>query len=201
MKEAGAAELGALIRAARHGVTAPSRLYLVGATSHLLEGWRDRVSALELAGVTGDFELMGAVRSAAVALGLRIAWESPAEVIPLPEGWEERSRAVAAGVIEPAGHLNVRHFDPYSVVLRLVARGDEGDYLVALEYLRRGWIERDRLEELHAEVVPRFTRATLAQDPAEFRRKFSGLRQLMSRHRAAGTPAEHAMADTGMSWI
>jgi hypothetical protein len=64
------------------------------------------------------------------------------------------------------------------VVLRLVARGDEPDYVISLEYLRRGWAELARLETLLADVLPRFTNATLAQDPAEFRRKFKGLRQL-----------------------
>jgi hypothetical protein len=74
--------------------------------------------------------------------------------------------------------LLVQHFDPYSVVLRLVARGDEPDYVVALEYLKKGWVDLARLETLLADVVPRFTNETLAQDPAEFRRKFRGLRQL-----------------------
>ena len=81
-----------------------------------------------------------------------------------------------------------RHFDPYSVVLRLIARGDEPDYVAALEYVRHGWVEPARLEGLLREVVPRMTNQTLAQDPAEFRRKFKGLRQLYLRSHAVYSP-------------
>jgi hypothetical protein len=95
--------------------------------------------------------------------------------------------AVAAS-IDQGGPLEVRHFDPYSVVLRLIARGDEPDYVAALEYVLHGWVEPARLEGLLAEVVPRMTSETLAQDPAEFRRKFKGLRQLYLRSHAVYSP-------------
>jgi hypothetical protein len=49
------------------------------------------------------------------------------------------------------------------------------------------------LEALLADVLPRFTRATLAQDPAEFRRKFRGLRQLAVRE-AAGAGADPVLS-------
>src|SRR5688572_32620365 len=47
--------------------------------------------------------------------------------------------------------------------------GDEPDYVAALEYVLRNWVEPARLESLLGEVVPRMTNQTLAQDPAEFR--------------------------------
>jgi hypothetical protein len=78
VKEAGLAELWTLIAALRRSVAAPARLYLVSRTSHLAEGWRDRVPALELAGDAGGAELGEAVREAARALGVD-SWESPAD--------------------------------------------------------------------------------------------------------------------------
>ena len=101
MKEAGLAELEALIAAVRRGVTAPARLYLVSRTSHLTERWRDRVPVLELAGEAGRAELSEAVREAAGSLGLDLVWESPADVIPLPVGWEARSRLAMIGQVAP----------------------------------------------------------------------------------------------------
>ena len=99
----------------------------------------------------------------------------------------------------PETRLELRHFDPYSVVLRLIARGDEPDYVAALEYVLHEWVEPARLEGLLAEVVPRMTNQTLAQDPAEFRRKFKGLRQLYLRSHAVyspgGTRANKAVSD------
>jgi hypothetical protein len=198
VKEAGFAELCALIAAVRRSVAAPARLYLVSRTSHLAEGWCDRVPAFELAGDAGRAELGEAVREAAQALGVDLVWESPADVIPLPVGWEERSlgaealaKAARPAMIGRGGTgnaLELRHFDPYSVILRLIARGDEPDYVAALEYVLHEWVEPARLESLLGEVVPRMTNETLAQDPAEFRRKFKGLRQLYRRSHAVYSP-------------
>lgn len=208
MSEAGLAELSSLVASVEGRVAAPTfakatvdkpaRLYLVSRTSHLAEGWRDRVPALELAGDSHRPELGDVVREAGRALGVRVVWQSPADVIPLPAGWEERSLGTEAlaEVARPAkigeggtgNGLELRHFDPYSVVLRLIARGDEPDYVAALEYVLHGWVEPARLEGLLAEVVPRMTNQTLAQDPAEFRRKFKGLRQLYSRSHTVYSP-------------
>ena len=198
MKEAGLAELSALIASVQRSVTAPERLYLVSRTSHLAEGWCDRVPALELAGdahlrqgyggQAGGADLGEAVREAGQALGVNLVWESPADVIPLPAGWEERSLPAMIGQGGAGNALELRHFDPYSVVLRLIARGDEPDYVAALEYVQHAWVEPARLESLLSEVVPRMTNQTLAQDPAEFRRKFKGLRQLYLRSHAVYSP-------------
>ena len=199
MKEAGLAELGTLIAAVRRSVAAPARLYLVSRTSHLAEGWCDRVPAFELAGDAGRAELGEAVREAGRALGVDLVWESPADVIPLPAGWEERSRPAMIGQGGTGNALELRHFDPYSVVLRLIARGDEPDYVAALEYVLHEWVEPARLEGLLGEVVPRMTNQTLAQDPAEFRRKFKGLRQLYLRSHAVYSPGG-TRAGEAVSW-
>ncbi len=205
-------------RRGRRSVAAPARLYLVSRTSHLAEGWCDRVPAFELAGdahlrqsyggQAGGAALGEAVHEAARALGVALVWESPADVIPLPAGWEERSlradlsavglpkaealakaaRPAMVGEDGTGNALELRHFDPYSVVLRLIARGDEPDYVAALEYVLHKWVEPARLESLLGEVIPRMTTQTLAQDPAEFRRKFKGLRQLYRRSHAVYSP-------------
>ena len=197
MKEAGFAELCTLVSAVRRRVATPTRLYLVSRTSHLAEGWCDRVPELELAGDSSSTELGEAVHEAARSLGVGVVWESPVDVIPLAAGWEERSRpATLEG--GTGDTLEVRHFDPYSVVLRLIARGDEPDYVAALEYVLHQWVEPTRLESLLGEVVPRMTNQTLAQDPAEFRRKFKGLRQLYLRSHAVYSPGGTRAGEAGI---
>src|SRR5262245_8493774 len=105
MKEGGLTELGNLIAAAGRAA-GPGRLYLVSRTSHLAERWCDRVPAFELAGDPGGPALGEAVREAGREIGVDVVWESPADVIPLPAGWQDRSRPVP---IEPGGTLEVRH--------------------------------------------------------------------------------------------
>ena len=186
MREPVLADLHAVLAAVRRRLTAPSRLYLVCRTTHLAEGWTTVVPALELAGDAHSPHVEQAAREAAEGLGVELVWESPADIIPLPTGWELRARPFALN--DGDGPLEVRHFDPYSVVLRLIARGDEPDYVAALEYIRHGWVNPQQLEALFVEVTPRMTNQTLAQDPAEFRRKFKGLRQLYQRDHAAYSP-------------
>lgn len=189
MREAAVADLAALItdlgRAlpplATHpdGAAGPTILYLVAATSHLAEGWRERVPRLELAVARGAPSVVAeAARRVGQTGVVPVVWESPADVIPLPSGWVDRARPVSGALGGASDALTVLHFDPYSVVLRLVTRGDEPDYLAALYYLRNGWIDMRWLERMLDEILPRCTSDTLAQDPAEFRRKFRGLRQV-----------------------
>lgn len=192
MREPGLADLKAVIAVLRRSVVTPARLYLVSRTSHLVEGWRVVTPALELADDGRVSGVADAVRATCLERGVDLIWESPADIIPMPVGWEERSRPVSG---QPAGPLQVHHFDPYSAVLRLIARGDEPDYVTALAYIRHGWVEPARLEGLLNEVVPRMTMKTLAQDPAEFRRKFKGLRQIYTRDHGAYSPGGTRVAE------
>jgi len=205
VKEATLADLSALVAGVARGVAAPARLYLVNRTSHLAERWTDRVSALELAGDESDGPLADAVRREAAERELEVTWESPADIVPLPTGWQSRNRAVSVSPVNrfsavadlgPVGALDVRHFDPYGAVLRLVARGDEPDYVAALVYLRHGWVELARLEGLIAEMLPDMNLRTIAQDAAEFRRKFKGLRQLCASEAARA----EALGFTAAAW-
>ncbi|MGH6692633.1 MAG: hypothetical protein ACREF4_18345, partial [Gammaproteobacteria bacterium] len=66
-----------------------------------------------------------------------------------------------------------------------LARGDEDDYRTGLTFLRQGWMTVAEMDALLTELLPRFTRETIAQDPAEFRRKYRGLLQMW---RASLTP-------------
>ena len=153
------------------------RLYLVGETSQLFTGWREWVEAIEVAGEVApehSGELSETIHSVAVRLGVEVIEESPADVIPLPVGYEER----AIPIETPAGPLRLFHFDPYSVAYRFIARGDEPDYHLVLMYLRHGWLHMSELDSRLTDLLPRFTSETIQQDPAEFRRRYKGLKQM-----------------------
>ncbi len=177
MRELRRADLESLIGRAAQVVSAPSGLYLLGVASPLAAGSRRWAQRLDLAADPdlGNVEALRAgIASAAEELGVGIRWEHPGDVIPLPEGAARRMRATTLD----AASFEVCHFDPVSVVFRLVARGDEDDYRVALDYLAAGWVTMEELETVLERTLSRFTRETIQQDPAEFRRKFRGLRQM-----------------------
>ncbi len=158
-------------------LSSPARLFLVGESTQLLEGWREWTDSVECtAEVEPDRRARfdEAVATVAAALDVRVVQESPADVIPLPEGYRDRARPLDLAT----GHIELFHFDPYSVVYRFVARGDEPDYHLALAYLEHGWVSMGELDARLAALLPRFTRETIQQDPAEFRRRYKGLSQM-----------------------
>ncbi len=105
--------------------------------------------------------------------------ESPADLIPLPEGYEARARPIGATGDELAPkHLSLHHFDPYSVAFRFLARGDEPDYHLVLTLLEHGWVTEEEMSSKLRALLPRFTAEAIQQDPAEFRRKYEGLLQM-----------------------
>jgi hypothetical protein len=164
----------------------PGRLFFIGESTHLYEGWRAWTRQIEFTadvsmGDRGEFSrIVAALRA---DLGVPIFDESPADVIPLPDGFEDRARPVrgpsASGSSAPqVTHLTLHHFDPYSVCFRYIARGDEPDYHLVLTYVEHGWVTLDELNERLEALLPRFTCETIQQDSAEFRRKYKGLMQM-----------------------
>jgi hypothetical protein len=154
----------------------PGNLYLVGETTHVFEGWvrwTEQVRFTADVAATDQPDFAEAVRTVGARMGIAVLEESPADVIPLPEGYGSRAR--------PAGrmkHLELYHFDPYSVAFRYIARGDEPDYHLVLTYLTHGWMTLDEMDALLNGLLPRFSFATIQQDPAEFRRRYKGLLQM-----------------------
>ena len=156
----------------------PGRLYLVGETSQLFEGWYRRIEQVTVAAQVAAEDQAGfsvALDALQNEMGIQVVEEAPGDVIPLPAGHASRARLISA---QPAGPLQLYHFDPYSVAFRLITRGDEPDYQVVLAYLQHGWVTVEGMNDLLADLLPRFTNETIQQDPAEFRRKFKGLLQM-----------------------
>ncbi len=176
-RELTAGDLHAYLGGVLAAVERPGRLWLMGETSQLHEGWCTGVRRFTLA--TGDGAPpprdFGPVEA---RHGVEIVWESPADVLPLPSGFAGRARPTGIGREVGDGRFDVLHFDPYSVAFRLIARGDEDDYRAVLRYLEHEWITAREMDTLLAELLPRLTTQTIEQDPAEFRRKYKGLTQM-----------------------
>lgn len=153
-------------------------VYLIGETSQLFEGWRHWTSQIEIAGDVAredQTEFTQIVDNLQAEFDVRVFDESPADVIPLPAGYESRAERIQ---LDGLRHLHVYHFDPYSVVLRFIARGDEPDYHMALMYIEHGWVNIIEMDAKLVEMVPQLTSQTIQQDPAELRRKYKGMLQM-----------------------
>ena len=154
------------------------KLYLVGESILVYEGWSDRSRCLEFtAEIDPDDReaFIQIVNRLSEEMDVTVIEESPADVIPLPKGFRERARPAPGDVDGP---LTIGYFDPYSVAFRLVTRGDEPDYFTVLAFLGHGWISVEEMNSLLSGLLPQFNKESIAQDPAEFRRKYRGLLQM-----------------------
>ena len=159
----------------------PGRLYLIGETTQLFEGWRDWTDQIEFAAEIAeeDRQTFGnAVQIVQNGLAVQVLEESPVDVIPLPSGYEQGARPFELPEANREAGLRFFHFDPYSVAFRFLARGDEQDYRTVLSYLEHGWVTVDEMDAKLADLLHKFTSETIQQDPAEFRRKYKGLLQM-----------------------
>ena len=165
--------------------TKPGRLYLVGGTTMVYEGFRQQTLDIRI-----SFELanedhsafVAAVRELKETLSLNIEEASPADFIPLPSGYLERSQFIGR-----YGQLEVFHYDLYSTALSKVERGTESDFDDVLLLLEGGRLELSRLSDCFDEIMARYATESpkLKQDPVEYPRKSAILRE-MWRARSSG---------------
>lgn len=161
-------------------------LYLVGQTSLLMEDWIKWIEEIEFTAEVAPedrTDLDEIVEQFRAENRITIIEESPADVIPLPEGYSSRHRKVEVEDVPTNSPLTIYHFDPYSVAFRYIARGDEQDYHLVLNFLEHGWINEAEMNRLLEELLPRFSFQTIQQDPAEFRRRYKGLLQMWRAQR------------------
>ena len=111
-----------------------------------------------------------AVRDLKERLSLNIEEASPADFIPLPSGYRERSPFIGR-----YGQLEVFDFDLYSTALSKIERGTESDFDDVLSLLRSGRIEFAVMTAYFEEIMVRYAVESLRQDPVEYRRKFEVL--------------------------
>lgn len=139
--------------------------YLAGGTTAVLVGWRASTVDVDLALEPELESLLRAIQRLKNELSINVELASPADFVPVPAGWQERSPFVAR-----EGTLTVRHFDFYAQALSKLERAhaqDLGD-VRAMEEL--GLIERVRLSSLFAEIEPELYRFP-AVDAPSFRRR------------------------------
>lgn len=151
------------------------RLYLVGGTQMVFAGFRGQTEDIDYTvQLEGDHQgFTAAVRSLIRELNISVEPAGPGDFIPLPGGWEERSRFIGR-----YGQLDVYTFDPVSTALAKIERGSSRDIDDVLALLRRGIVSISELQTAFDEIVPRLETESLRVDESDFRRKFEALLRL-----------------------
>lgn len=147
------------------------RLYLVGGSQMVLLGFRSETEDVDYMAQIDrahDAAFTGAVRALIREMQISVEPAGPADFIPLPTGWEERSRFIGR-----YGDLDVFTLDPVSTALSKIERGTDQDIDDALQLVTAGYVTLDDLRTGFADVLPRLERESVRVDEADFRRKFN----------------------------
>lgn len=129
-------EIGALARV-------PARVYLSGAASAVLVGWRDVAPTIDLRFEPEEESLLRVLP----ALGLRL-WTSiriapPTDHLPELPGWRRRSPFVRT-----VGCLDFHHYDFHAQALERIERNHDPDVRDVVEMIHRKLIDPLRLLDL-----------------------------------------------------
>jgi hypothetical protein len=130
----------------------------------VLLGWRSTTLDVDVKLEPEQDEVLRALPRIKEELAVNVELASPADFIPLPRDWRDRSLFVAR-----EGHLSFRHFDLYSQALAKFERGHAQDVDDVREMVARGLVDEARLSSSFGEIEPELYRFP-AVDAADFRR-------------------------------
>jgi|SRR5271168_152076 len=163
------ARLRELARRLGRIASTPTRIYLTGGASAVLEGWRGSTVDVDMRLEPDLDALLRELPALKDDLGVNIELASPPDFIPELPGWRDRSPFVFR-----EGNVEIRHFDFYSQALSKIERGFSQDLDDVARMLASGLVEPARLRELYDAVEPELYRYP-AIDPAAFGRKLAAV--------------------------
>jgi hypothetical protein len=147
----------------------PTRIYLTGGASAVLEGWRESTVDVDLRFEPDVDALLRELPALKEDLGVNIELASPPDFIPELPGWRDRSLFVFR-----EGTVSIYHFDFYSQALSKIERGFRQDLDDVTSMMASGLVEAIRLRELYEAIEPELYRYP-AIDPAAFRKKVAAV--------------------------
>jgi hypothetical protein len=152
------------MRALGEAASSEGECFLTGGTTAVLLGWRPTTLDVDIRLEPEQDDVLLALPRIKDELAVNVELASPADFIPLPEGWRERSPSAGR-----EGPLTFRHFDLYSQALAKLERRHAQDLDDVQQMLDRGLVEKERLRICFNEIEPQLYRFP-AIDAADFRR-------------------------------
>jgi hypothetical protein len=162
---ADAARIHRFMRALGAEADADGAAYLTGGATAVLHGWRPTTVDVDLVLVPERDVLLRALPALKDELRLNVELVSPADFIPVPGGWEDRSIFAAR-----EGQLTFYHYDPYSQALAKLERGHARDVDDVRSLVDEGLVDPARALAYLDEIEPELYRFP-AVDPRAFRRQ------------------------------
>lgn len=154
-----------LLRALGAAAAVETVVYLTGGATAVLEGWRGTTVDVDLRIEPESDALLRALARLKDELAINVELASPADFIPLPEGWKGRSPFVVR-----EGPVTFRHFDLAAQALAKLERGHDRDLADVRAMLDRGLVVGAALQVAFAEIEGELYRFP-AIDPGAFRRR------------------------------
>ena len=139
------------------------RVYLTGGSTAVLRGWRESTIDVDIKLIPDRDELLQSIPRLKHELDLNIELASPADFIPVPPGWEERSP-----LIRVEAKLAFHHFDPVAQALSKAERGHDQDLRDIRELVATGLVDPAEARAQFEVIEPLLYRFP-AIDPASFR--------------------------------
>jgi hypothetical protein len=141
------------LRALGRAADADSACYLTGGATAVFYGWRATTIDVDVKLVPESDALLRAIQGLKNELRINVELASPADFIPVPDGWEERGVFVAR-----EGRLSVYHFDLVAQALAKLERSHPQDLEDVRELLARGLVGPDEALAYFARVEPELHR-------------------------------------------
>lgn len=146
-------------------------LYLVGGTSLILLAAKESTFDINIQFDIAPEHLsdfIRCLRETSRDLKLPVEQASPEQFIPLPSGHQERREYIGR-----YGNLDVLHFDPYSLALSKLHRGNEKDFADVIGMVHHAIIDQEQLSAYFQEILPEYEFYRVGTNPEDFKRKFA----------------------------
>jgi hypothetical protein len=158
---ADATQIRKLMDALGRAAHSNGRVYFAGGATAVLMGWRQNTVDVDLKLVPEQDDVLRAIPQLKDRLRINVELASPADFIPVPEGWEERS-----AYIDRCGRLSFYHFDLYAQVLAKIERGHAQDLADVQAIIDRRLVQRERCLEYYERIEPDLYRFPAIHAPA-----------------------------------
>jgi len=162
---ADAERIGSFMRALGTAAAKEADVYFTGGATAVLVGWRGTTVDVDVKFVPEDDVILRAIPGIKEELRINVELASPADFIPVPAGWEQRSLS-----IDREGKLSFHHFDLYAQALAKLERAHARDLADVTAMIEAKLVDPARALAFFQDIEPDLYRFP-AIDPAAFGRR------------------------------